>query len=470
MRLVLAVIALSLAAPDLVRADELRPRAHSVVVAHEEQSALPTLGPLHAPVTIEFFITLTSRINLNAYVQLLALAKRHPRRLRVVFRILDNSGVTKLAEAVLEAHAQGRFFDIMGKLSDRRSRRRRRIRARTNEQIQKLADSAGVDFGRILEAWRDERHHQTLQRNELYRRRRRAAHRALTLLINGHPSNLRGSEITVARLEQLYDKAYAKAQRMMQQGAALEHVYPLSVLDHDASLPPVRVNAGALNGESGNRAEILYDAPLARPEALRESHRLGPEKARVTLHFYCDFSRRLRYCRETKGSLDEVLEHYPGVVRVFFHHMVPTSLVDDDLEETLRIHTAAECAAEQDLFPAFFDRIYRGPRLRRRRRIGPAFEQWMESRLETLELDRAAFDSCMEGPEASSRVEFEIRKGRKAGITKSPTVLVGGRTYTGSKSSEELIRLIDIELMPGLLQQLAPDPPGSPDWFDDLTP
>lgn len=446
------------------RADTLQPRPQNVRVVHSEFNVNPVLGPRYAPVTIDFFLSLSvaQRINLKAYQRVLALAKRHPKRLRVVIHLLDNRGVTKLSEAVLEAHAQGRFFELMDKLSIIR----RSHVPHTDRQIQNLCESVGVDFRAVAAAWQDQRHHRTLEQNDRYRRRRRARSNRLVLLVNGKQARVPSSEITVTKLEEVYDKAYAKAKLMLDRGVALEHIYELSLLAEDAALEPVRVNAGRINGEGRSHTAVLYEAPLVSPTARAGGHLVGAENAPVTIHLYCDFAHHYQACGDTKKALDAVLSHYAGGVRLYFHHMLPEELSEDQRRETFITHAAALCANAQDEFEAFFDQVYGRSSRRRRRRVRRlSYADWLNQLVDRIKLDKEEYVACMEDPATLQRVADLIRTGREAGITKSPTVIVGDRLYPGSKTSDDIIRLVDIELMPGILEQIAPDRAGRQEWF-----
>jgi protein-disulfide isomerase len=74
-----------------------------------------------------------------------------------------------------------------------------------------------------------------------------------------------------------------------------------------------------------------------------------------------------------------------------------------------------------------------------------------------LELDTGAFGRCMKGRETRLAVQAERRAARRAGIRHTPSLVLGGRLYTGTKSFDELSALIDRELMPGVLGRLSPD-------------
>lgn len=194
---------------------------------------------------------------------------------------------------------------------------------------------------------------------------------------------------------------------------------------------------------------------------------MGPADARVTIHFFCDFSG-YKACRNTRAALESAREYYPGLVRLWFHDMLPEDLDDGERADLLRVHVAGACAQELGVFEAFFQRIYSIPSRRRRQIDGP--NELLERVLETLDAPREQLAACMSDPATTREVESRVRAAQDAGITTSPTVVVGDRAYPGSKEAREILDLVELELMPGLLERWAPSPVGSPDWIDDIMP
>lgn len=467
MRSVLLLVTVFVLVSSPAHADTLERRPQHVIVPHQDTGDAPTLGPRHAPVTMDFFISFDSPRNMKAYNYLVKLSKRHPRRLRLVFRILVNSGLSKLAEATMEAHVQGRFEPFMAQLY-RYYRRRSRLPTRRTKDILAICERADVDVERVRAAWRDQRYIDQFENNDLLRRRRRTPIRGLTLLVNGIPSSLRPSETTLTRLEQLYDRAYAKAKVKMHDGVALEDVYHLSLLEADAALRPIRINAGAVTGQTrSSKRAVLDDAPLIAAKAREGGHRIGPRDARVTIRLYCDFTPGVNACKNTKSSLDDVMHHYPGMVRVFFHHIIPDTLSDDKREQSLLFHAAAVCVDRQRQFDKFYDRVYPVLHARRRRARQSAAKR-LNKIISKLDINVEEYTRCMDDPTTLEHVTGLIQAARDAGIKHSPTVIVGDRSYPGSKTRNEILYLVEVELMPGLLQRLAPDPAGSEDWLNEL--
>ena len=319
-----------------------------------------------------------------------------------------------------------------------------------------MCERAGIDFASIEEAWATGRHLAVLERNSAYLQQRHANHPP-SLLLNGAKPTLQRSRtrtpLPVSDLEALYDQSYAAARRMLDDGVPLEHIYAMSLRDLDAARQPPRIRVGAVDGVAvPQRRNTLVEAPLVRVRNLGPGHEFGPRDARVVMRFYCSFASTR--CAFLKHKIDELSARFPHRLRVSFHHMFPAEIDRDTTRALLLIHKASLCADRQGAFWRFYDAAYRVLHEHRRRTV-PIPEQ-IRAILALLELDPERYQRCMSRPGSDEMVMERVRAGRKAGVVHTPTVVVGGRIYPGSKSLPELTQLVEHELMPGLLEQFTP--------------
>jgi len=132
----------------------LEPRQQNVVVQHKAIGDKPIIGPRFAPVTVDFFIRLEDTYYIkNIYRRLKQLAKRHPTRMRIVFRPMPQSQYSYwyYAEAALEAYAQDKFFEFVEAVYRQRRRPNRK-------QLSDVARSIGIDVDRFEKALETRRH------------------------------------------------------------------------------------------------------------------------------------------------------------------------------------------------------------------------------------------------------------------------------------------------------------------------
>ena len=58
-------------------------------------------------------------------------------------------------------------------------------------------------------------------------------------------------------------------------------------------------------------------------------------------------------------------------------------------------------------------------------------------------LDLAKYDACMSAGKYAGRIQASYEEGTRAGVTSTPTLLVGGRLYKGRFDSDAITRLVD---------------------------
>jgi protein-disulfide isomerase len=102
-------------------------------------------------------------------------------------------------------------------------------------------------------------------------------------------------------------------------------------------------------------------------------------------------------------------------------------------------HSAA-CADEQGKFWPQHERIYEGQ------------SEWAASRdgadifrryAREVGLDLAKYDACMSSGKYAGRIQASYEEGARAGVSSTPTLLVGGRLYQGRLDSDAITRLVD---------------------------
>jgi len=85
---------------------------------------------------------------------------------------------------------------------------------------------------------------------------------------------------------------------------------------------------------------------------------------------------------------------------------------------------AAECANDQGRFWDFHNTLYANQRGENK---GAFSQKNLKRFAEALELDTAAFDSCLDSGKYASKVRGDTDAARQMGVTSVPTILVNGR-------------------------------------------
>jgi hypothetical protein len=433
------------------------PRPQITLVRHWPTGEHPALGPALAPVTIDFFAKPDDRTTATLHRQLVTLQQRHPRRVRIVYRIVGPSRGHDLAVAALEAFAQGRFqafFDAAMSRPDHLPLARDLIAA--------LCREVGVDVAKVEAAWASGSHDEALWANEGMRQRRTDT--TPGLLWNGRDLG-RANSMNPEKLEAHYRSSYENAQSALGRGVPLEHLYEVLVREHAAEQVArfPREVLGAVDDLSPAALRGLDTTPRLVPHGgAVPGHELGSADAPVTVHVYCRFLST--NCAMLRGSLTKLREEFPNEVRVVFHHLLPEvpasgDAGDDDASMTpafrdlLTIHRASLCADEQRAFWDFYRLAYQSqaPQLR----VLDVHAQ-ITALLPALPVDVERFQTCMLRPGGDEKVLELVRAARAAGVVYTPTIVIGGRAYLGYKSSLDLRALVEEALLPGLLEQAFP--------------
>jgi protein-disulfide isomerase len=96
-------------------------------------------------------------------------------------------------------------------------------------------------------------------------------------------------------------------------------------------------------------------------------------------------------------------------------------------EESVLAVQAAECAGDQGRLWDFHDTLY----LNQMGNDKGAFSlENLKRFAEALELDTAAFDSCLDSGKYASKVREDTEAGRQLGVTSVPTILVNGQVVS----------------------------------------
>ncbi|MBI4511549.1 MAG: thioredoxin domain-containing protein [Deltaproteobacteria bacterium] len=411
---------------------ELGPSPRRSVVAEVRSlSDAPATGPKHAPVTVEVFCAHLYRQCRDVYRVLAELSKRHPTRLRVVYRLiaLNFQDAALFAEAALEAWAQGRFLEFQKLVHEQQG-------ALARKDLERLASQAGLDMAAVRTALADQRHRPQLEYNDLWATRL-GVDRTPALVWNGR---LRATAIHVDAYEQLYDEAHAEARKLLDRGVAATRLYPVLLRRSSRQGGEHALDSTPANSPTSQATgNIDLHAPRVTI-ALGGAPSRGPEGAEVTILVFSDF--QCAYCAYLQRSLRRAEEAYAGHVRLVYKHFPMASNTESRLAAE-----AAACAQLQGQFWPFHDRLFQAPtRLSRSALLRVAADIGLEPGrfLEDLETGRCA-----------EQVDADIAQAKTLGVVQAPTLFVNGLRLPGTRNFEDLRLILDEELRPGLLEALT---------------
>ena len=198
----------------------------------------------------------------------------------------------------------------------------------------------------------------------------------------------------------------------------------------DGNFTPIQEQEAAANQSDGK---------LSKMEPLFENlrHIKGGPNAPVTIIEYSDF--KCPFCaRFATDTLYWIRKYYveTNKVRFGFKHVATLG------PESQRAAEASECAAEQDQFWAFHDRVYadqaaRGSFLTDKTLIDIA---------EKLGLDTTAFEACLNSGRHSDHVKQQSQEAHSIGVRATPGFIINGSLVIGAQPFEVFADLIEQEL------------------------
>ena len=97
---------------------------------------------------------------------------------------------------------------------------------------------------------------------------------------------------------------------------------------------------------------------------------------------------------------------------------------------------AAECANDQGRFWDFHDILYANQI--GEHNSGMFSDENLKRFAEALELDMAAFDSCLDSGKYASKVREDTEAARQMGISTVPTIFVNGQLVTGATDADKI--------------------------------
>ena len=172
-----------------------------------------------------------------------------------------------------------------------------------------------------------------------------------------------------------------------------------------------------------------YTGLPVRPVAeliTSDCHRKGDAAAAVAIVEFSDF--QCPYCVQAWRDLRDLVRSRPEVSLVFRHFPLDTTCntyVKRAMHpDACLAACAAECAGHQGRFWEYHDVLFENHEHLERESL---FRYARD-----MQLDLAAFRTCLDDPATKARVGNDVESGARAGVTSTPTIFFNGRAIEGA--------------------------------------
>lgn len=174
---------------------------------------------------------------------------------------------------------------------------------------------------------------------------------------------------------------------------------------------------------------VTLDQPRAKIDAAGRPTR-GPSSAPIEIIEFSDF--QCPFCQSAFPTVTQVLKTYGDKVRLTYRHYPLPNHPD-----ARPAAEASACAAEQNKFWEFHDRLFTQGKL-----TGADLKQHAAA----IGLDTAQFNSCVDSRKFQKDVEADLAAGNGVGVNGTPAFFINGRVVSGAQPFDVFKRVIDEEL------------------------
>jgi protein-disulfide isomerase len=339
---------------------------------------LPIRGAAEGSIVLMVFADFASPEGAKAEPVLAAIRQQFPKDVQLVFKHNPAAGRAEaqlVHEAAVEAARQGKFWEMHDRLFANQANQQR-------DQLVAHASALGLDAAAFAKAL-DGRTHKAIVERDMAEARALGVEGAYVLFINGR----RG-----------------------------------------AGAPPLNALSGLIKnllagGDGSGPAPVspatfdLTNAPIR-----------GTPDAPVSLVLFSDF--QCGFCQRVNPTLAQLLERYPGKVRIVFKHF-PI----EGHDAAPLAHRASMAAHEQGKFWEMHDRIFANQRAMSRADL--------VAHAQALGLDVAKFTAAIDAERFTAILERDKKEGEGLGIDGTPTFFVNGAPLVGAQPLQAFAAAVD---------------------------
>ncbi|MBI2462986.1 MAG: DsbA family protein [Candidatus Spechtbacteria bacterium] len=191
-------------------------------------------------------------------------------------------------------------------------------------------------------------------------------------------------------------------------------------------------------GSDGKQASVGGETVDMATLVVDGSPVIGSTDAPVIVVEFADF--QCPFCGLfAKNTYSQIKSQYidTGKVKFVYRNFAFLGLESQDSAN------AAYCAQDQGKFWEYHDYLYSH---QNGENEGAFIKDNLKKFAQDLGLDSSSFDSCVDFSKYQDRVTADIKAGRDAGVTGTPTVFIGGKLISGAQGFQIYADAIEAQL------------------------
>ena len=157
----------------------------------------------------------------------------------------------------------------------------------------------------------------------------------------------------------------------------------------------------------------------------------GAAQAPVTIIEFSDF--QCPYCRRVQPTLKRLLQEYDGMIKLVFRDF-PLRNIHPEAQKAAE---AAQCAADQQQFWPYHDKLFDTTRLH---------VEDLKKYAQELGLNTDQFNTCLDTGKYAQEVERDLQDGVKAGVNATPSFFINGQPVSGAVDYDRFKDMIEAAL------------------------
>jgi len=194
-------------------------------------------------------------------------------------------------------------------------------------------------------------------------------------------------------------------------------------------------NTANLSGQIADDQEedVNQPAPSKTEIAITDSdHIRGNKNAPVTIIEFSDF--QCPYCSRFHETMKQVMENYPNDVKWVYKHF-PLDSIHPYARPAAE---ASECAADQDKFWEYADKLFENQ--------SSLSQAYFSKAAGEIGLNTGKFNECLTSGKYKLKVDADYQQGIKAGVRGTPGNFINGQPAFGALPYEQIKSIIDSSL------------------------